>query len=92
VRLGPRAVASRRGQAELLDAAGFTSIGVTDVTEGLLGTARAWLVHTAELEGDLRRTIGDAVVDEQQAARTDMIMGVEEGLLSRALLVGVRPS
>jgi hypothetical protein len=91
VRLGPRAVASRQGQAELLEAAGFTSIGVTDATRGLLQTARGWLLHTADLERELRRTIGDAVVDEQQAARTAMITGVEEGLLSRALFVGSRP-
>jgi hypothetical protein len=91
VRLGPRAVGSRQGQAELLEAAGFTSIRVIDVTEGLLETARAWLLHTAGLERELRRTIGDAVVDEQQAARTAMIIGVEEGLLSRALFVGFRP-
>jgi hypothetical protein len=64
---------------------------VTDATHGLLQTARGWLLHTAELERELRRTIGDAVVDEQQAARTAMITGVEEGLLSRALFVGSRP-
>jgi hypothetical protein len=61
---------------------------VIDVTEGLLETARRWLRHTADLEGDLRRTIGDGLVDEQQAARTEMVTAVEEGLLSRALLVG----
>jgi hypothetical protein len=90
VRLGPRAVGSRQGQAELLEAAGFTSIRVIDVTEGFLQTARAWLRHTAELDVELRSTIGDAV-DEQQAARKAMITGVEERLLSRALFVGFRP-
>jgi hypothetical protein len=65
---------------------------VIDVTEGLLETARRWLRHTAELEGELRRTIGDALVDEQQAARTEMVNAVADGLLSRALFVGSRPA
>ena len=89
--MGPRAVASRHGQAELLDAAGFTSISVVDVTDGLLETARRWLRHAAELEGDLRETIGDGPFDEQQADRTEMITAVEDGLLARALFVGSRP-
>ena len=91
VRLGPRAVASKQGQAELLEAAGFTSIDVRDVTKVFLETAHRWLRHAAELEGDLRSTIGDALFDEQQADRKEMITAVEEGLLSRALFVGSRP-
>jgi hypothetical protein len=91
VRLGPRAVASERGQAELLEAAGFTSISERDMTEGLLETARRWLRHSAELEVDLRRTTGDALFDEQQSAGKQMITAVEEGLLSRALFVASRP-
>jgi hypothetical protein len=91
VRLGPRAVGSQQGQAELLEAAGFTSIREVDVTEGLLETARRWLRHTGELEGELRNTLGDALVEEQQTDRGEMITAVEEGLLSRALFVGSRP-
>jgi hypothetical protein len=91
VRLGPRAVGSSRGQAELLEAAGFASIGVIDVTGDFLQTARRWRRHAAELERELRMTIGDALFDQQQTDRAEMIAGVEEGLLSRALLVGSRP-
>jgi pyocin large subunit-like protein len=84
-------VGSRRGQAELLEAAGFTSISLVDVTEAFLQTAGRWLRHAAELEGELRGTMGDALFDQQQTDRTEMIAAVEEGLLSRGLLVGSRP-
>jgi hypothetical protein len=35
--------------------------------------------------------MGDALFDQQQTDRTEMITAVEEGLLSRGLLVGFRP-
>jgi len=92
VRLGPRAVGSGREQAELLDAAGFVPIVVIDMTEDFLETTRRWLSHASELEGGLRRTLGDALFDEQQTDRMEMITAIEEGLLSRALFVGARPS
>jgi hypothetical protein len=93
VRLGPRAVGSERGQTELLEAAGLDPIVVTDVTEDFLETARRWLSHASELEGGLRSTLGDALFDEQQTDRMEVITAVEEGLLSRALFVGgARPS
>jgi len=92
VRLGPRAVGSGREQADLLDAAGFVPIVVIDMTEDFLETTRRWLSHASELEGGLRRTLGDALFDEQQTDRMEMITAIEEGLLSRALFVGARPS
>ncbi len=92
VRLGPRAVNSRREQPDLLEAAGFVQIVVNDVTEDFLQTARRWLSHASELEDELRATIGDELFDEQQTARKEMITAVEEGLLSRALFVGAKPS
>ena len=91
VRLGPRAVGSGREQAELLEAAGFVRIAVTDVTRDFLETARRWFTHASELEAELRSTLGDALFDEQQADRKKMITAVEEGLLRRALFVGARP-
>jgi hypothetical protein len=92
VRLGPRAVGSSKEQAELLEAAGFIRIVVIDVTQDFLETARRWITHASELEDELRSTLGDALFDEQQADRKEMITAVEDGLLRRALLVGTRPS
>jgi 2-polyprenyl-3-methyl-5-hydroxy-6-metoxy-1,4-benzoquinol methylase len=91
VRRGPRAVGSRREQAQLLEAAGFVQVVMTDATSDFLDTARRWLRHASRLEGGLRATLGDALFDEQQVDRKEMIAALEEGLLSRALFVGTRP-
>jgi hypothetical protein len=92
VRLGPRAVGSGREQAELLEAAGFVRVVVTDVTRDYLETARRWFTYASELEGELRSTLGSALFDEQQTDRKEMITAVEEGLLCRALFVGAKPT
>ena len=90
VRLGPRAVASRREQAELLEAAGLVEVVATDVTTDFLETARRWVNYASKFEGDLRSTLGDTLFDEQQADRRAMIAAIEEGLLSRALFEGTK--
>jgi hypothetical protein len=90
VRLGPRAVASRREQAELLQAAGLVEVVETDVTADFLETARRWVRYASKFEGDLRSTLGDTLFDEQQTDRRAMIAAIEEGLLSRALFEGTK--
>jgi hypothetical protein len=90
VRLGPRAVASRREQAELLEAAGFAEVVETDVTTDFLETARRWVGYATNFEGELRNTLGGELFDEQQTDRRKMIAAIEEGLLSRALFEGAR--
>jgi hypothetical protein len=90
VRLGPRAVASRREQAELLEAAGLVEVVATDVTTDFLETARRWVNYASKFEGDLRSTLGDTLFDEQQTDRRAMIAAIEEGLLSRALFEGTK--
>jgi hypothetical protein len=90
VRQGPRAVASRREQAELLEAAGLVEVVETDVTADFLETARRWVRYASKFEGDLRSTLGDTLFDEQQTDRRAMIAAIEEGLLSRALLEGTK--
>ncbi len=90
VRLGPRAVGSDREQPELLEAAGFAEVVATDVTTDFLETARRWVRYASKFEGQLRRTLGDALFDEQQTDRTKMIAAIEEGLLCRALFEGTK--
>ena len=90
VRLGPRAVASRREQAELLEAAGLVEVVATDVTTDFLETTRRWVNYASKFEGDLRSTLGDTLFDEQQTDRRAMIAAIEEGLLSRALFEGTK--
>jgi len=91
VRLGPRAVGSDREQPDLLLAAGFTDVEVTDRTREFLETARRWHAGALDLEGGLRSTVGDRVFDQQQTDRQELITAVEEGLLARALFVAARP-
>jgi hypothetical protein len=91
VRLGPRAVASTRGQAELVAAAGFVDIDEVDVTAEFLDTARAWLRFSLELEPTLRIALGDELFDQRMVDRTDLVRATEEGLLRRLLLVGTAP-
>jgi hypothetical protein len=90
--MGPRAVRSNREPWDLLDAAGFSDIEVTDLTKAFLETARGWYEHSSELERDLRVTVGDAEFDQQQSDRKEMITAIEEGLLSRANVVAARPT
>jgi hypothetical protein len=92
VRLGPRAVASNRPQSGLVAAAGFTEVEDIDVTGEFLETARRWLRFSRQSEPALRESLGDDVVDEQLADRTDMVAGIEQGLLRRSLLVAIAPS
>ena len=90
VRQGPRAVASRREQPELLEAAGFAEVMATDVTAEFLATAGRWVRYASKFEGELRRTLGDELFDQQQTDRREMISAIQEGLLSRALFEGTK--
>jgi hypothetical protein len=92
VRLGPRAVSSNRGQFELVAAAGFVQVEEVDFTEQFLETGRRWLRFSRELEPAIRASLGDGTFDEQFAARTDMVVAIEQGLLKRSLLVATAPS
>ena len=60
------------------------------MTTDFLETARRWVRYASKFEGELRRTLGDALFDEQQTDRTEMIAAIEEGLLSRALFQGAK--
>jgi hypothetical protein len=70
-----------------MTAAGFTDVGLTDVTESFLEVARAWQSEFLRHEGELREVIGDEW-DERLSDRDDMIRGVEQGLLRRVFVTG----
>ena len=76
----------------MVTAAGFVDVEEIDVTEEFLHTARRWLRFSRELEPALRASVGDNVFDEQLIDRAEMVTAIEQGLLSRSLLVGVAPS
>jgi hypothetical protein len=77
-------------QPELLEAAGFGEVLATDVTKDFLETAHRWVRYASKFESELRRAIGDALFDEQQGDRKDIIAAIEQGLLSRGLFQGTK--
>lgn len=92
VEVGPRAVAFDREPLDFLRAAGLTDIEEIDMTTEFLETARGWYEHSAELDRELRATIGDAQFDTQQADRWEIVGAIEGGLLSRSLFLATKPT
>jgi hypothetical protein len=90
VRIGPRAISSTKEAGELLTSAGFTDVRARDVTEEFERTARAWHDEYARNENALRQVLG-AELDDLCKNRSDMIGGLEEGLLKRTLVWGSAP-
>jgi hypothetical protein len=90
VRLGPRAVASTRPLTELVDAAGFVNVETIDVTDDFSTTARAWVSEWSEHEVEVRAVLGDEL-DERRSHHKEMIAGIEQGLLSRLLVIASVP-
>ena len=92
VRVGPRAVRSDREPQDLLHAARFVDVEALDLTAEFLETARGWHDHSAPLERELRATVGEGEFDQQQADRRETVAAIEDGLLSRALLIAAKPT
>lgn len=92
VRVGPRAVRSDREPWDLLQAAGLTDVEAVDLTPEFLETARGWHDHSVSLERELRAAVGEAEFDQQQADRRETVAAIEDGLLSRALLIAAKPT
>ena len=86
--MGPRAVASRWKQAELLSAASFVDVRELDVTADFIRTARLWFEYGAQFEPQLREAVGNEQYNQQQSDRSTILRAIEEGLLSRALFLG----
>ena len=91
IRAGPRAVASRRGQVQLLRSAGFERIEEVDLTADFARTTRAfleeWTVHADELASVLPA----GLFEERQRDRRRQLAAIEEGLLQRSLFVASKP-
>jgi hypothetical protein len=90
VRLGPRAIASTRPLDDLMTAAGFTEVEITDLTASFLEVALAWQSEFVRHERELREVMGDEW-EERLCDRAAMIRGVEHGLLRRVLVTGSAP-
>jgi hypothetical protein len=88
---GPRAVASSRDHRDLLHAAGFGAVDEIDTTSEFRDTARAWLRESQHRAVELATIETQATFDERQEERRTMLAAIEEGLLRRALFIGMRP-
>jgi hypothetical protein len=90
-RSGPRAVASRSDQRQLLASAGFTDIQTVDLTAEFAATARAWIDGWAANESDFTALESAETFAQRQRDRRVQLQAVEEGLLQRALFSATRP-
>jgi hypothetical protein len=90
-RHGPRAVASRLGQAQLLRAAGFTDIDDRDVTPEFIRTTRAKIDERDQYAAELVEVEGADVFHERQRNERNQLGITEEGLIRRSILSASRP-
>ena len=87
---GPPHVDADPSYAELMRAAGFEHVEATDVTAQYLETLTAWRDEWDTESVELKRIVGDDEFNERQANRTRAIRAIEDGLLRRYLISGVR--
>jgi hypothetical protein len=89
---GPVEVATARTHRQLLEAAGFTQVTETDCTAEFAAVTRAWIHQWEANHQDLVALLGEAEVEERQAARQAQLRAIEDGILSRSLFAARRPS
>jgi hypothetical protein len=90
-RSGPRAVASRADQPQLLASAGFVDIAEVDLTPDFAATGRAWIDQWDQHADELIQLEGRAAFDERQRGRRVQMRAIEDGLLRRGLFTATRP-
>ena len=83
---------SRAEQAGLLRSAGFVRIEETDVTPEYLRVQRALYQANERHALSLRRSLGAARFEENQANRRRALRAIKTGVLRRALFVAERPT
>ena len=90
VALGPGHVASRRGPAELLEAARFSEIDQVDVTDTFLATCTAFLRARERYADELRSWEGDDEFEQATARNQRLVEAITAGLLRRSRVVARR--
>jgi hypothetical protein len=84
-RSGPRAVASRSDQQQLLASAGFVDVQMIDLTAEFAATARAWLDASEANAGELAALDSPGAFEERQRERQVQLRAIDDGLLRRGL-------
>ena len=90
-RSGPRAVASRSEQTQLLASAGFVDIDLLDVTAEFATTARAWISEAETHADELAAGEAPGAFEERQRERRTQLAAIDDGLLRRGMLSATRP-
>lgn len=91
IELGPPSVGAAASPQALARQVGFSSVDQHDVTDRFKKSCLAFKAARTQLEGKLRELEGDEVYDENCEEGKGRLLGIEEGLLLRCLLVAVRP-
>lgn len=87
---GPPHVATDRAYPDLMRVAGFEDVETAEVTPEYLETLTAWRDEWETESVELRRIVGADDFNERQANRMRAIRAIEDGLLRRYLVSGVR--
>jgi SAM-dependent methyltransferase len=91
VEAGPPNVDAGPGYRDLLAAAGFEGIELTEASDEFLATSAAWVREWDAESLELERLVGIEDFAERQASRRQSIAATKEGLLRRHLISAVRP-
>jgi hypothetical protein len=89
-RSGPRAVATRSDELQLLASAGFIDREMLDLTAEFAVTARAWLAQWEANADELCAVESPAVFEERQRERAAQLRAIDDGLLCRGLFSASR--
>ncbi len=87
VELGPSEVLADGSPAEQCEETGFRVVSVEDVTTEFRTTCETILREWSSLEAELRAEDGDEVFEEEMRKKSNMVAGVDKGLLARSLVV-----
>jgi hypothetical protein len=85
--LGPVDVVASGSYSVLATSAGFSRVSEHDVTAAFADTAASLLRAREELVEVLRVEEGEEIYQEEHSKLCDVIVGIDEGLLLRSLMV-----
>ena len=84
-RSGPRAVASRTDQRQLLVSAGYVDVEMTDLSAEFATTARSWLEEWEANMDELTAFEPREAIAQRQLERRVQQRAIDDGLLRRGL-------
>jgi len=85
--LGPSFVSGLEDPIGLAKEIGFVDITVKDVTPHFRRTCLTWIQAMMSMEGELRKSLDQGDYEDELQSKSDMLLGIEEGLLKRSLII-----